>query len=62
LEKVFDSLKFSTYFISYSLYEDADFTLRVAKWGEVVFEYSCKTQSLSQRPEAQPIPIPGKKW
>ncbi len=32
-KKVFEGLQFSTYFDGYGLYEDADFTLRVAKWG-----------------------------
>lgn len=32
-KKVFDSVQFSTYFEGYGLYEDADFTLRVAKMG-----------------------------
>lgn len=32
-KKVFDTLHFSTYFEGYGLYEDADFTLRVAKMG-----------------------------
>lgn len=32
-KKVFDSIQFSTYFEGYGLYEDADFTLRVAKMG-----------------------------
>jgi GT2 family glycosyltransferase len=32
-KKVFDTLHFSTYFEGYGLYEDADFTLRVAKTG-----------------------------
>jgi GT2 family glycosyltransferase len=34
-KKVFDSLHFSTYFEGYGLYEDADFTLRVAKMGKL---------------------------
>jgi GT2 family glycosyltransferase len=34
-KKVFDSLHFSTYFEGYGLYEDADFTLRVAKIGKL---------------------------
>ena len=34
-KKVFDSLRFSTYFEGYGLYEDADFTLRVAKIGKL---------------------------
>jgi len=34
-KSVFDSLQFSTYFEGYGLYEDADFTLRVAKTGKL---------------------------
>ncbi|SHM65018.1 glycosyltransferase family 2 protein [Flavobacterium xanthum] len=34
-KKVFDTLNFSTYFEGYGLYEDADFTLRVAKAGKL---------------------------
>lgn len=32
---VFDTIKFSTYFEGYGLYEDADFTLRVSKLGKM---------------------------
>lgn len=34
-KKVFDTIQFSTYFEGYGLYEDADFTLRVAKTGKM---------------------------
>lgn len=34
-KKVFDMMQFSTYFGGYGLYEDADFTLRVAKMGKL---------------------------
>ncbi len=34
-KSVFDRLKFSTYFEGYGLYEDADFSLRVAKTGKL---------------------------
>ena len=34
-KEVFKTLKFSTYFEGYGLYEDADFTLRVAKKGKL---------------------------
>jgi GT2 family glycosyltransferase len=34
-KKVFETLKFSTYFEGYGLYEDADFTIRVAKTGKL---------------------------
>lgn len=34
-KKVFDTIKFSIYFEGYGLYEDADFTLRVAKTGKL---------------------------
>ena len=34
-KKVFDALHFSTYFEGYGLYEDADFTLRVAEIGKL---------------------------
>lgn len=32
---VFDTMKFSTYFAGYGLYEDADFSLRLAKMGKL---------------------------
>lgn len=34
-KKVFETLQFSTYFEGYGLYEDADFTLRVAREGKL---------------------------
>ncbi|SHM95824.1 glycosyltransferase family 2 protein [Flavobacterium xinjiangense] len=34
-KRVFETLQFSTYFEGYGLYEDADFTLRVAKVGKL---------------------------
>jgi GT2 family glycosyltransferase len=34
-KKVFETMRFSTYFEGYGLYEDADFTLRVAKKGKL---------------------------
>ncbi|WP_432222985.1 glycosyltransferase family 2 protein [Flavobacterium sp. TMP13] len=34
-KKVFDSFQFSTYFEGYGLYEDADFSLRLAKTGKL---------------------------
>jgi glycosyltransferase involved in cell wall biosynthesis len=34
-KKVFETLRFSTYFEGYGLYEDADFSLRVSKIGEL---------------------------
>jgi GT2 family glycosyltransferase len=34
-KKVFENLKFSTYFEGYGLYEDADFSLRLAKKGKL---------------------------
>ena len=41
-KKVFEALKFSTYFEGYGLYEDADFTLRVAKEGKLYLNTSAK--------------------
>ncbi|MEZ7503835.1 glycosyltransferase family 2 protein [Flavobacterium sp. Arc2] len=41
-KKVFDLLQFSTYFEGYGLYEDADFTLRVAKMGKLYLNTSAK--------------------
>ena len=35
-KKVFDSLRFSTYFEGYGLYEDADFSIRALKFGKNV--------------------------
>ena len=34
-KRVFQTLQFSTYFVGYGLYEDADFTIRVAKTGKL---------------------------
>lgn len=34
-KSIFESMKFSTYFEGYGLYEDADFTLRLSKKGEL---------------------------
>jgi len=41
-KKVFETLRFSTYFEGYGLYEDADFTLRVAKEGKLYLNTSAK--------------------
>jgi GT2 family glycosyltransferase len=41
-KKVFDSLQFSSYFEGYGLYEDADFTLRVAKIGKLYLNTAAK--------------------
>ena len=41
-KNVFDSLRFSTYFEGYGLYEDADFTLRVAKIGKLYLNTAAK--------------------
>jgi len=40
--KVFETLQFSTYFEGYGLYEDADFTLRVAKTGKLYLNTAAK--------------------
>jgi GT2 family glycosyltransferase len=40
--KVFETLKFSSYFEGYGLYEDADFTLRVAKTGKLYVNTAAK--------------------
>jgi GT2 family glycosyltransferase len=39
---VFEKLSFSTYFEGYGLYEDADFTLRVAKMGKLYINTAAK--------------------
>ncbi len=39
---VFNTLQFSTYFEGYGLYEDADFTLRVAKTGKLYLNTAAK--------------------
>ncbi|MGO4821818.1 MULTISPECIES: glycosyltransferase family 2 protein [unclassified Flavobacterium] len=39
---VFNTLQFSTYFDGYGLYEDADFTLRVAKTGKLYLNTAAK--------------------
>jgi GT2 family glycosyltransferase len=41
-KKVFKTLQFSTYFEGYGLYEDADFTLRVAKEGKLYLNTSAQ--------------------
>lgn len=41
-KSVFDTLSFSTYFEGYGLYEDADFTLRVAKIGKLYINTAAK--------------------
>jgi GT2 family glycosyltransferase len=41
-KKVFETMQFSTYFQGYGLYEDADFTLRVAKTGKLYINTSAK--------------------
>jgi GT2 family glycosyltransferase len=41
-KKVFNTIQFSTYFEGYGLYEDADFTLRVAKKGKLYINTSAK--------------------
>jgi GT2 family glycosyltransferase len=52
-KKVFNSLKFSTYFEGYGLYEDADFTLRVSEIGELYLNTAaklCHYHAISGRP------------
>lgn len=41
-KKVFESIQFSTYFEGYGLYEDADFSLRVAKTGKLYLNTAAK--------------------
>ena len=41
-KSVFETFSFSTYFEGYGLYEDADFTLRVAKTGKLYLNTSAK--------------------
>lgn len=41
-KKVFETLQFSTYFEGYGLYEDADFTLRLAKKGKLYLNTAAK--------------------
>jgi GT2 family glycosyltransferase len=41
-KSVFDSFQFSTYFEGYGLYEDADFSLRVAKTGKLFINTAAK--------------------
>jgi GT2 family glycosyltransferase len=41
-KRVFETLQFSTYFEGYGLYEDADFTLRVAKEGKLYLNTSAQ--------------------
>lgn len=54
-KKVFESIRFSTYFEGYGLYEDADFTLRVAKKGKLYLNTSAQLNhyhDASGRPNA----------
>lgn len=41
-KKVFETIQFSTYFEGYGLYEDADFTIRVAKIGKLYLNTSAQ--------------------
>jgi GT2 family glycosyltransferase len=41
-KKVFETVQFSTYFEGYGLYEDADFSLRVAKMGKLYLNTAAK--------------------
>ena len=41
-KKIFETIRFSTYFEGYGLYEDADFTLRVAKKGKLYLNTAAK--------------------
>ena len=41
-KEIFSNYKFSTYFEGYGLYEDADFTLRISKFGELFVNTSAK--------------------
>ena len=41
-KEVFDNFKFSTYFQGYGLYEDADFTLRLSKSGQLYINTNSK--------------------
>jgi glycosyltransferase involved in cell wall biosynthesis len=43
-KSVFDKFSFSTYFEGYGLYEDADFTLRVAKTGKLYLNTAAKLE------------------
>ena len=46
-KEVFENLKFSTYFEGYGLYEDADFSLRLAKTGKLYINTECAISTLS---------------
>ncbi|TRX34852.1 glycosyltransferase family 2 protein [Flavobacterium sp. ZT3R18] len=52
-KKVFDSFQFSTYFEGYGLYEDADFTLRVGKKGQLYLN-TAATLSHYHNPSGRP--------
>lgn len=52
-KEVFDKLSFSTYFEGYGLYEDADFSLRVAKLGQLYINTNAR---LSHHHEASGRP------
>ncbi|MFV5703614.1 glycosyltransferase family 2 protein [Flavobacterium sp. XS2P12] len=41
-KKIFDTLQFSTYFEGYGLYEDADFSIRVAETGKLYINTTAK--------------------
>jgi GT2 family glycosyltransferase len=52
-KKVFDSFQFATYFEGYGLYEDTDFTLRVAKIGQLYLN-TAATLSHYHNPSGRP--------
>lgn len=43
-KKVLDIHKFSTYFEGYGLYEDAEFTIRISKFGQLYFNTNAKLE------------------
>ncbi len=52
-KSVFDELRFSTYFEGYGLYEDADFSLRLAKKGPLYVNTAARVQHLHE-PDGRP--------
>lgn len=52
-KEVFDTMSFSTYFEGYGLYEDADFSLRLSKKGQLYVNTAARLQHLHE-PDGRP--------
>jgi hypothetical protein len=47
-KRAVNSIQFSTYFEGYGLYEDADFSIRITVWQNVINTSSVKTRSIGR--------------